>query len=172
MDHSTKILWVHDYFNGPINGLAEYKREKVWFSQVQIPDTPSTNVSMSQSSDDQVDRPLDPPYQAREFTLIRLDVETLNQIQDDHTLYCKETNSPLYHGDTLKIKRHRKIVKMDFSKIIPLDQDGIDASLRSLGQVKTFVHSYDPMKISGEHITTIKEKEFINYLIPRRVEIE
>lgn len=71
-----QILWVHDYFNGPVNGLLLAKKEigdeKLWFDRC----------------DD-----------SSEYKLIKLSSEDIASIEEKHILYCKERGLPVYHGD-------------------------------------------------------------------------
>jgi len=149
-ENSVKILWVHDDFDGPINGLAEYKGEKVWFSRSLIPTTEN---------------------EVRMYSLIKLDPEMLSSVEENHVAYCKETGSPFHHGDPIRIKGKTKVVKMDLSKIIPEGEDGVDTTQRVLANIKIYNHSYDPQQIYGEFITKIKETDITNYFVPRKIEM-
>lgn len=77
----VKIIWVGHEFNGPINGLAEYNSEQVWFSRKDSKDNDC------------------------EYDLIRISDDTLSGIQKNHEDYCNATGRPLYHGDPIKISR-------------------------------------------------------------------
>ena len=159
-----KILWVHDDFEGPMNGLAEYQGEKVWFSRSYIPTTIS-------STDIPVDDEISDSPPVRFYTLRRLSPDILGAVEDNHAAYCKETGAPLNHGDPIKIRKRQQMIKMDLSNIIPEGDDGIDATQRSLANVKVYNHTYNSQNIPGEYITTVREDDFVNYLVPRRVEI-
>jgi len=161
-----KILWVHDDFEGPMNGLAEYQGEKMWFSRSLIPIAiSSTDVPVGDSETCE-------SRSMRVYALTRLTPETLCRVEENHVAYCNETGSPFNHGDPIKIRRRKQMVKMDLSKIIPEGEDGVDATQRSLAYVKVYNHTYDPQNIFGEYVTTIKETDIINYFVPRRVEMD
>lgn len=153
----AKILWFHDYFEGPVNGLAQYTEEKLWFKLLKTPPMiSSTNISVPHLSGEE-----------RSFILIRLSSDLLKIIEDNHNSYCEATGAPIFYGDPFRATNQRKV-----TKIIPQGQDNIDAKLRTLLNVKSFNHSYDPSLISGENVTIIKEIEFINYSSPHILETQ
>lgn len=191
MHKTVKILWVHDDFEGPVNGLVQYGDEKLWFNRIETSRQVDTQVAKSSidslqqedlslklppiisSTDIPVpSQPLDLQEEIRTYSLTRLSSDILQIVEDNHVAYCNETGAPFNHGDPIKIRRRQQVAKMDLSKIIPEGQDGIDVKLRSLANVKVFNHKYDPLHICGEFVTTVKETDFANYLVPRRVEIE
>ncbi|CAH6420091.1 Hypothetical protein HVR_LOCUS1095 [uncultured virus] len=147
----VKILWVHDDFDGPVNGLAEYKGEKVWFERIYL------------SSEEE-----------RTYNLKKVDSLYIEDILErNHAAYCEQTGAPLNHGDPLKMKRKIQMVnKVDLTKIIPKGEDSVEVTQRVLSNTKKFTHSYDPQNIPGEIFTTIKQGQFSNYLVPRRIEME
>lgn len=149
---SVKILWVHDDFNGPMNGLAEYEGEKVWFDRV-------SNEEQSEE---------------RSYTIKRVDATLIECVlEPDHKDYCEIIGAPLKHGDPIKVKRSRQMVtKMDIASAIPPGEESLEVQPRVLSQTKRFVHRYDPQCLPGEIITTIKESQFTNYFVPRRIEME
>lgn len=161
---SVKILWVHDEFEGPMNVLAEYKGEKVWFNRVDTRALPSVVSS--------TDVPV--PSEGRTYTLKRIDPNYLERVlEHNHKGYCEETGAPLFHGDPTKIrKRVKTINKMDIAKAIPPGEETLEVTQRTLSSVKKFEHIYDPLCVPGEVITTVKEMDFVNYLVPHRIEIE
>lgn len=159
MAFSLKILWVHDDFEGPMNGIALYNNEKVWFSRLEAP-------FMVSSTETPLPQPLN-----RMYKLIRLDEKTLQKVEDDHLAYCKETDAPVYHGDPYKIRRTTPMNKMDFSKLPPLEkpEEGYNCNNRSMLGMKKFDHSYNPLDITGEFLLAVKESAFSNYLVPHRL---
>lgn len=165
LSKKIKILWVHDDFEGPMNGLAEYEGEKLWFSRSVVPITiSSTDVPVGENESSEVPS-------MRVYALTRLTPEFLSRIEENHVAYCNQTGAPFYHGDPIKIRKIPQITKMDLSKIIPEGEDGIDTTQRPLAQIKVYNHTYDPQNIFGEYVTTIKETDIINYFVPRRLEI-
>lgn len=153
MAHSAKILWVHDDFQGPMNGLAEYKGEKVWFSR-----TPSLVSS--------TDIPVEPSApETRCYLLLRVEPQTLALIEENHVEYCKETGMPLRHGDPHRVERKQQVRKMDYSKVA----SGFDVSQRVMTKIKQFNHSYEPQNVQGELICLIREDEFENYAVERKI---
>jgi hypothetical protein len=166
VSQKMKILWVHDDFEGPMNGLGDYQGEKVWFSRSLIPVTiSSTDVPIEKNGDSDV-------QSMRVYALTRLSAELLSNIEENHVAYCNQTGAPFNHGDPIKIRRKTQINKMDLSKIIPEGEDGIDATHRTLTHVKVYNHTYDAQSIFGEYVTTIKESDITNYFVPRRVLLE
>ena len=160
-----KILWVHDEFEGPVNGLAEYGGEKLWFSRSSVPRmVSSTNVPVENGQSLDL-------TQTRTYTLTRLTPELLSCVENNHIAYCNETGAPLNHGDPIKIRKRKQVVKADLSKIMPDGEDGIDATQRSLANVKMYNHTYDPQNIFGAYVDTVMEQDIINYHAPRRLEI-
>lgn len=140
---ALKILWVHDEFDGPTNGLAEYNGNKVWFRKIAESDN---------------------------FELLQLDTELIEKLEINHKAYCEITGRPLLHGDPLILKRKPQTVKMDFSKAIPEGEDGIDMRKRVLLTTVTHNHSYDPTEVDGPVIVTVKSEDFTNFSVPRRIQ--
>lgn len=141
-DSPTKILWVHDDFEGPMNGLIEYAGEKLWFSRIKL-------------------------CSPGRYILTKLSDELLSSIEKNHVKYCEETGAPLNHGDPIKIKRKSLVSKMDYSGTIPTD--GADTSARILTTCKIYNHNYDPQNIPGDYVTTITENDIINFNVPRTI---
>lgn len=140
MEKAT-ILWVQDNINGPINGVAKYKDEEVWFSK---------NES--------------------KFHLFKLSNDILNKLTENHKNYCELTGKPLKHGDPTKIKRHKQVVKIPTKPHIKEGENSVEAKLRSLGDSATFYHSVNPLDITGEPLAIIEESDFDNYYVPNKVE--
>lgn len=137
----VKIIWVQDDFEGPLNGLAEHKGEKVWFARKNNPlIVSSTNVPVPNVEHDNKERT---------YILYRLSDDDMMLVTKNHEEYCKETGAPLLHGDPIKIKHKEKSDKTN---------------------IKKYNHKIIPSRISGDIIGTIDEKEFENYHVPRRFE--
>ena len=150
----VKILWVHDEFEGPLNGLAEYHGDKVWFNRSMISPTDHSSCRL--------------------YTLLKLEENTLKMVEENHVKYCNETGAPLNHGDPLKIRRKQYISKVDLSKfateINPKD-NSFDATQRVLTSVNVFNHTFNSQGIFGHYTATIKETDFSNYFVPHQIEI-
>jgi len=126
MSDSTyvKILWVRDYHDGPINGLADYQGEKVWFCRSMVPSS-------------------------RSYSLVKLDPDFLKLIEEDHISFCEKTGAPLNHGDPIKIFRNNHIPN-----------------------ITLYNHTYNPQDVFGTYITSIKEENFSNYLVPYQLSLQ
>jgi hypothetical protein len=161
MEDGLKILWVHDDFDGPVNGLALYNGEKVWFTRVQLP-------FIVESPDEALVKVEEP---VRTYNLSRLSPDDLKFVEDNHLTYCQETGAPLNHGDPMIIKSRATVVRPDLKEVIPEGQDSIEVEteMRTLISVKQYHHRYDPNQVDGEFICCVKETDFINYRVPRRV---
>jgi hypothetical protein len=129
-----KILWVHDHFNGPENGLAEYNNKKVWFQLVND-----------------------------KFNIIKLSNEKLELIEEDHKKYCQILNKPQLFEDNYNI-RNRTQIKKNISQEGPFE-----AIQKSMTGFKIHIHSYNPLEVEGELITTLNKKDIENYSIPHKI---
>lgn len=138
---SVKILWIQHAFNGPLNGLAEYKGEKVWFRKVE--NSESELISSK-------------------YELVKLSEDDLKKVEDNHIRYCKELNLPLHYGYEAK---PTKPVKM-----ISRDKEKGTGKIRVLTEnAKIFTHSFVCSDLKGEVVALIKDEEFSNFNIPRKV---
>lgn len=168
----AKILWVQDEYEGPMNGLAEYNGEKLWFSRMSNPlIISSTEVPVpyvnSELEKNEIDNLAD-----RLYMLYRLSSSDMVSVVMNHVEHCEKTGAPLNHGDPVKIKRKTKATKMPtevIQSIIPQGKEEIELEVerRSMAAVKQYQHSVVPSSITGEHVATIKQSEFSNYLVPR-----
>lgn len=162
---SATILWVQDDYDGPVNGMVEYNGEELWFSRVN---TPQFKVDISQTINDNLES------KERTYILYRLSKELFQVVTENHLLHCEETGSPKNHGDPVKIKRKKGVVKMKpevMKTLVSPDKEEIEAEPRSLAGIKIFGHKISPDQVTGEFITCIKETAFSNYLVPRRCEM-
>lgn len=149
MSTQTKILWVQDEYDGPMNGLSEYNEEKVWFSRIDN----------------------------RMYHLYRLSEQMLIDVTNNHICHCDKTGSPLNHGDPFKIKRRSKANKISteaFQSIVPSGKDEVELEVerRSMSLVKQYDHIIVPANVKGELIIIIKESDFTNYSLPRTCVME
>lgn len=142
MSKQTKILWVQDEYDGPMNGLAEYNQEKVWFSRMNTPTD-------------------------RMYELYRLSEQMLIDVTNNHICHCDKTGYPLNHGDPFKIKRRNKGTKISTEVFQGQDEIEVELERRSMSIVKKYEHFIIPSDVKGELITTIYESDFNNYLVPR-----
>jgi hypothetical protein len=156
----AKILWVQDDHEGPMNGLAEYNGDKVWFARIDGITIPSSIYAPVVSSTDM------PENNIRYYCLCRLTDECLKEVTDNHAAHCNETGAPFNHGDPLRIKRRPLVQTIEFT-----NNEQTDPTTRSLGKITVFNHKINPQQIQGEYVATIKESEFTNFMVPHRVEI-
>lgn len=159
MNGHTQILWVYDDFDGPMTGLLQYNDENLWFNRViELSDIINTNDNNSENV-------------VRKYNLMRLNSDFLKEIKIDHEEYCKQTGAPLNHGDPRIIKKRPQITKYDYEKINQNGED-MEATFRSLMNVKLIEHKYNTMNICGEFVATINESDIINYFVPHPIKIE
>jgi len=143
-----KILWIHDQFNGPVNGLATDSNDiKLWFRRTSN-DTDKLHT----------------------YEILQIDPEILEIVENDHAKYCLESGKPLLHGDPVQIKKKEITTKVDFSTIKPENKEGFEIVKKSLVTTNTYNHVYDPNDITGLVIDKISAKEFSNYHVPHRLE--
>jgi hypothetical protein len=142
----AKILWVEEEYDGPINGLAEYENQQLWFSKI----TSTT--------------------EERLYVLYRLDDNLLKVVTENHVLQCKNTGKPLNHGDPFKIKKKSSMRKFHVDQIkqlVPDGKDSIELEHRSLSDIKSYTHNIIPSEIKGDIVTILTEKEISNFFVPR-----
>jgi len=170
----SKILWVQDELDGPKNGLVDYQGDSLWFSRIDIPPTiSSTNIPVplltQESTLDVPSLPIVPIE--RFYSLHKLDTNTMQNVVENHTRYCKETGSPLLHGDPFIITKKSKstVPLVPLPKSEPIDLT--NPILRSMGNIKIYNHAFVPSDVVGEVIALISESEFTNYKVPRRCQI-
>lgn len=170
----AKILWVQDENEGPMNGLAEYNGEKLWFARMSNPsvisstDVPVPYVSSEVEAEDEETENL----ADRIYMLYRLSPNDMLSVSLNHIEHCDKTGAPLNHGDPIKIKRKTKATKMPtevIQSMVPEGKDEVEVKLerRSMAAVKQYDHKVVPSLVTGELVTTIKQSEFSNYLVPR-----
>jgi len=143
------ILWVQDELDGPINGLAVYNNENLWFSRLE---------SSTDADSEHV------------YSLYRLSDDTLKAVTDNHVAHCNATGSPLNHGDPIIIKRNKHITKMEqttIESLIPSGKEGVEVEPRALSNVKSYIHSISTFDITGDLVISLKQSEFTNYFVPR-----
>lgn len=154
-----RIIWVQDEYDGPVNGLAEYNGEQLWFvRQSNPPMISSTEIQLPEQEHD---------YANRLYTLFRLTPNNLELVVNNHVEYCKETGAALNHGDAIKARRVLNVKR----PLAPELKGDVKMTAKGLDDVKMFTHQLVPSEITGEVITTVKESEFVNYYVPRTLEI-
>lgn len=153
MAHKVKIIWVQDDIDGPMNGLAEYKEEKVWFSrQNNSPLLSSTDVPVPDMENSELER---------SYILYRLSEDDMELVTKNHIEYCNETGAPLHHGDPMKLRMKTQVTQRPTSNTV---------KFRPLEEIKQYHHKIIPAQIAGDIIDIIKESDFENYHVPRRFE--
>lgn len=126
-------------------------------------------------SDDEWDDPVDEEdsVEERSFTLYRLAPETLKTVTDNHIAYCLKTGAPLNHGDPIRPKAKTQGVKAspeEISASLPSGVKSIDVVPRLMAKVNDYYHSINPFSVTGEYVTTVKQSDFSNYLVPHSLE--
>ena len=137
-----KILWVHDHFNGPENGLIEYNSQKLWF-QLNKEGT---------------------------IDLLKLTDEQLELVETDHRDYCQETGRPYFYDSEFMAIPKRQVQRQEM-KPNP-GEDFIDTVRKSMMHMKMYPRKYNPLEITGEHVTTINKTEIENYNVPHRIAVQ
>lgn len=132
---AATILWVHDDFDGPVNGMASYEGKEVWFCRTVLPGVVS-------STDIKTPNVID---LKREYKLFDLQPDIAKKLTEIHDEYADLMGYPKRHGDGFSLKKSVTVA------------------------VKKFEHGYDPNAINGTYIKTIKEEDFKNYLVAKRL---
>lgn len=168
---NVKILWVQDEYDGPMNGVAEYNGEQVWFSRFNTPPiVSSTEVPVPYVAPEEVSA----PEAQRSYTLQRIDSATMQLATENHIQHCAETGAPVNHGDPIKIRKRPQAVRVETDVAKTMSEgkeETIKAEKRAMGKFTHFKHQIVPGNIYGEFITVIEESDFSNYLVPRKVEV-
>ena len=96
---SVKILWVNEEYDGPMNGVADYKGEKVFFVRLGTPSIISSSEVIISSNGEESDRL---------YQLYKIDEESMSTLEENHRDYSEKTGAPLNHGDPRKVKQRKK----------------------------------------------------------------
>lgn len=163
---SVTIQWVYDEFNGPVSGCGLYNNKQVWFDRIFAgvpPMISSTDVPIAEST---------APTAEPEYTLSVVPKDLLDAVFADHHDFCRDNGAPLYHGDPIRVLPHTLISRPNFSTVVPDGTSTIDAKMRSMTVVQNKTRKFAPGSVTGEKIGVIKQSEFTNYFVPRRVETE
>lgn len=187
MASDLKILWVQDDINGPLNGIAEYKNEQLWFSKLEtVPDinTPVPNIKKEEliEKDDSDDdwnweHPVDDEVKSEEalFSLYRLAPDVLSKVTENHIQYCAKTGAPLFHGQPHKpIVQKVQTIKatpQELSAALPEGATHIEVAPNLMVKVNQYHHMIDPKQISGDYVCTVKQSEFTNYYVPHKIQM-
>ncbi len=160
-----KILWVHDEFNGPINGMAIYNDKKVWFKRKNLMSVKNyREATLDGSSFRYLDND-DHDNDDNLYDLYRLPENIIQILEKEHAEYCERTGKPLNHGD---ITNRNKINIKTATQV-----DNSSNSLpQSMLEVINFNPKVDPssVHIAGELIVeNINESQFSNYYVPRQI---
>lgn len=81
--YDTRLLWHCSYYDGPINGVLEYKGQRYWFS------TCDENFEEYSSNDEEV-------CWYRRYTVHELIPEQLKDAQDNHDLFEMHVRTSTY----------------------------------------------------------------------------
>ena len=158
----VKILWTHDSFSGPENGLALYGEEKVWFCSLAVNPELGKIQETEQPGSDLIGK-------KAVFALIRLDADKLAALEENHLVYTQATGRPLLHGDPHPVRKVAPLTRKVPTNV-PVGENSVEAQIRALnaGVVKVD-HNYNPLAITGEIIAYIKEDDFSNFYVPHQV---
>lgn len=90
MEDKIKIVWVHDYLDGPMNGVVVFKAstektgcghdKKLWFNRVE----------------------------ENKYEIVELSKEKMDEIEANHKQYCEELGLPVNYGDVVRRERRRE----------------------------------------------------------------
>ena len=92
-------------------------------------------------------------------------------MEENHERFCKETGAPLAHGGVRKVKRKPAVKREDLSSIA--EEDGtveVDFNKRPMNLVKKFSYDYEPTRLSGYPVLSVKVEDISNFYVPRMVE--
>lgn len=161
---SARILWVYIENDGPMQGLAEFKGQKVWFSRI-------TNPPITSSTDIPIPDAID-THSQRSYALFHLSEQTLEVITADHIAYCQSTNTPINHGDPIKLSsksiRTHTPKEGETPETVPAPVPG---PMRSFVNNKQYYHNINITTLEGQFIESINESTFSNYKVPHILEM-
>lgn len=144
-----KILWIHEHFQKPLNGLMLFENEELWFSYEPI--NPEEHKD------------------GADYYLYKLDDDTMEKVKENHKAYCEYTGEPFFHGDP-------KIIKSEITKeknLKPKNEDEIiEGLMKPLLIVKAYTHKFLVSEIKGEFVNSINKTEIINLNVPRLIKRE
>ena len=151
------LLWVHDHFGVPINGLAQRGEDKLWF---RLQNIPSDYSSVGENE----------PYE-----FLRISPEMLHVVERNHQRYCEETGAPLRHGDPIRPRKPPPPPEPTDEVEGPADPsaegtstpDDVD-KLFSV-PVQKFRHSFVPESLYGEIVATATRRDFSNFYVSHRI---
>lgn len=157
---SLSILWVNEEYDGPMNGVAEFNGNKLWFVRFNTPSIIPSDIIVSIGTQE---------YD-RLYQLYSVDEESMKVLVDNHERYCTETGAPLNHGDSRKVKQLRK----DNLPILGRDHEPTGETIQKTTfskpfEIKKFIHNL-PKNIQAEYVSTVRESEFSNYLVSHKLE--
>jgi hypothetical protein len=155
MSEQVKILWVRDQYFGPVNGLAQYQGNKVWFRRVEDEYTrPKERSSNDYNNEDKIY----PDVKKYSFELLQLDESILAGVEADHEEYCKLTGMAAQYGEAHKINLP--------AQVEPKEEEN---KWRGLGRVAVHKFKYNPQQIQGKVIAKIQAEQISNYLVAHEV---
>ena len=106
---TVKIIWVNEEYEGPMNGVCEFRGEKIWFMRFNTPSIISSDIIVNRQEE----------QDDRLYQLYKLDNQSMETLEENHKKYCEETGAPLFHGDARKIFRDRQKKQIKFSHNLP-----------------------------------------------------
>lgn len=142
----TKILWVRNELDGPINGIAIHNDKKRWFCR---------------TSED-----------PNKYNIFDLDENTIDFVEQEHKKFCEATGHPFRHGDPFR-KTQKNISQQPHHSQETLDAlKDFDLELKKIpmSNIKHFEYSYIPSNFDAKIIEVIHKNDFENFYVPHLVE--
>lgn len=131
------ILWCVTEYKGPVNGMLEYRGEKLWFQRL----------------DNQT------------YQLLRISDDLHDLLWENQQRRCAASGRPLRHGDPYTINKPQmvrtKAMNLEVDEEIEMDL----GKKTAVTQVVTYVHTVNPFDIKGEEVCII-DKSTITNLYP------
>lgn len=177
---ACKILWVSDEQAGPVNGIVQYKGEALWFTRIEdlaspfvVPQPDVKDIEkiedLSEIDVDKWDLPEESEQVSaelenqafkeqldnRRYRLLRLNSTDMRALNENHANYCRETGAPVLHGGPRLVRAKN-----------------VSNGRSALSTPTEFVHSIVSFNITGEEVAIIKQSEFSNYWVERRVVVQ
>lgn len=152
INYKMKMLWHAGFWDGPLNGLGEYNREKVWF-QIEDDCTILKEEDYSQEIKSIIEN-----YKFNEN-----DRNLIGSTDDYEIFYWDEVSYPLYNGETYTIKANFNVTHKLTYKIYRLPEDVLQ-NIEQLQQLREehglFNSLHDPAKFKPYDASVAKLKEY------------
>jgi len=190
-----KILWVQDEHDGPLNGLALYKNQKVWFARIPEQRDIDAVIAPKSVSDETAST-----EKKTDEELLEIDVDNwdLPDDEDEDT----ETEMILFRGKM--DKRQYRLLRLSEQDLLAVTDNHInycretgapvihgaprvvkikkekgpdnnqETAVKEEGKSEKkvsneFTHAIVSFNITGAHVATIKQSDFANYWVEHEV---